>query len=177
MLQIFVSHMEFCSHQYVKLQIKIVQIWSLLNHSRESFTNDYIGALKDLTHVLLIIITLVCIIEFSDLYNTHFYAVFFSLTIMFVRNIIYMQLCVTAEMKYNQYQLSTMLFVIGYTCNFYLILVYIFVLSKLGISSELFIYSLLAFIVLDFSYFVIKVILEFRRILNIRVFRISKMKK
>lgn len=33
---------------------------------------------------------------------------------MFVRNIIYMQLCVTAEMKYNQFQFSTLLFIIGY---------------------------------------------------------------
>ena len=56
-------------------------------------------------------------------------------------------------------------------------LVFIFVFSKMGVSSAVFIYSLLAFIVLDFSYFAVKVIFEFRRILNIRVFRISKMKK
>lgn len=53
---------------------------------------------------------------------------------------------------------------------------YIFFISQY-ISKELFIYSLLAFIVVDFAYFVVKVIFEFRRILNIRVFRIGKMKK
>jgi hypothetical protein len=54
--------------------------------------------------------------------------------------------------------------------------VYIFFLSKY-INKELFMYAMLTFIVVDFGYFVIKVIFEFRRILNIRVFRISKMKR
>lgn len=47
----------------------------------------------------------------------------------------------------------------------------------MGLGKEVFIYGLLTFIVVDFSYFVVKVIFEFRRILNIRVFRISKMIK
>jgi len=75
------------------------------------------GAVSDLIHVLLIIISLLCIIEYSNLYNSNFYSIFFSLGVMFVRNIIYMQLCVTAEMKYNQYQVSTLLFSVGYPCN------------------------------------------------------------
>lgn len=99
----------------------LVQIWSLLNLSKNNFTKDYKGALFDLLHVLFIIISLICIIEYSDLYQRYFYEVYLSLTIMFVRNIIYMQLCVTAEMKYNQFQPSTLLFVIGYPCNFLVI--------------------------------------------------------
>jgi hypothetical protein len=91
-----------------------VQIWSLLNHSKKNFTQDYLGAISDLLHVGLIILTLICIIEFSTLYRSNFYAIFFSLSIMFVRNIIYMQLCVTAEMKYQQFQPSTVLFIVGY---------------------------------------------------------------
>lgn len=71
----------------------------------------------------MIIIALVSIIEFSDLYERYFYGVYFSLTIMFVRNIIYMQLCVTAEMEYNQFQPSTIMFSIGYPCK--IVLLYI----------------------------------------------------
>jgi hypothetical protein len=55
--------------------------------------------------------------------------------------------------------------------------VYIFALEKLGMSEALFIYGLLTFIVADFAYFVIKVIFEFRKILNIRVFRVGLQKK
>lgn len=98
----------------------LVQIWSLLNHSKNNFTKDYKGALFDLLHVLLIIFSLISIIEYSDLYEKYFYAVYFSLTIMFVRNIVYMQLCVTAEMKYNQFQPSTLLFVLGYPCKIFI---------------------------------------------------------
>ena len=79
-----------------KLYINLVQIWSLLNHSKDNFTKNYMGALSDLLHVLLIVLAFVCIIESSTLHRTHFYSIFFSLSIMFVRNIIYMQLCVTA---------------------------------------------------------------------------------
>jgi hypothetical protein len=96
---------------------------------------------------------------------------------MFVRNIIYMQLCVTAEMKYQQFQPSTVLFIVGYTgMLLWLFLAYIGGLDRF-VNKKVFIYSVLAFIVLDFAYFVVKVIFEFRRILNIRVFRIGKMKK
>lgn len=121
--QIFVSLTSFYFHQYVIYENYwfLVQIWSLLNLSKNNFTKDYKGALFDLLHVLLIIISLICIIEYSDLYQRYFYEVYLSLTIMFVRNIIYMQLCVTAEMKYNQFQPSTLLFVIGYPCNFLVI--------------------------------------------------------
>ena len=61
-------------------------------------------------------------------------------------------------MIYNQFQLSTLLFALGYPRNKILTLVYIFVLSKMGFSEKLFIYGLLAIIVLDFAYFVLKVI-------------------
>lgn len=111
--------MALCYHQYVSLCLNSVQIWSLLNHSKDNFTKDYKGALSDLLHVGFIIVSLMCIIEYSTLYQNYFYCIFFSLGIMFVRNIIYMQLCVTAEMKYNQFQPSTVLFIVGYPCNFF----------------------------------------------------------
>ncbi len=102
---------------YVSIRNNLVQIWSLLNHSKNNFTRDYFGAISNLLHVGLIVLTLIFIIEFSTLHMSDFYAIFFSLSIMFVRNIIYMQLCVTAEMKYQQFQPSTVLFIVGYTCT------------------------------------------------------------
>lgn len=65
----------------------------------------------------MILATIISIVEFSHMLQHHFYAVFFTLGMMFVRNIIYMQLCVTAEMKYNQFQISTILFTLGYPSN------------------------------------------------------------
>lgn len=66
---------------------------------------------------------------------------------MFVRNIIYMQLCVTAEMKYNQFQISTILFTLGYSGTNLPIKVYIFALKGFGFPETLFVYGLLIIIV------------------------------
>jgi hypothetical protein len=64
-------------------------------------------------------------------------------------------------MKYNQFQFSTILFVLGYLCNFFIKyknLVYIFVFERLGWNSTIYTAIILGVTVVDFGYFALKVI-------------------
>jgi hypothetical protein len=51
------------------------------------------------------------------------------------------------------------------------------VFSKWGWDETLYVYAILAVIIVDFVQLTLRIIFEIRKILNIRVFRVSKIKK
>lgn len=99
----------------------IVQILALVFESGDNFTQDVKGALSHLIHYPLLVLALVSVIYLTDWEIEHFHAVYFTMALIIVRDTSYMHVCVTAEDKYNQWQIPTVGFIAGYLSIFYVI--------------------------------------------------------
>lgn len=99
----------------------LVQIVGLVLESGDNFTEDIKGALSHLIHFPLLTLALYSVISLTNWHTEHFYAVYFTMALIVVRDTSYMHVCVVAEDKYNQWQVPTVGFIIGYISTFYTI--------------------------------------------------------
>jgi hypothetical protein len=93
----------------------IVQIYGLLADSGDNFTKDIKGAVSHLIHFPFLALALLSVVWFTNWEKEYFYAVYFTTSLIVVRDTSYMHVCVTAEDKYNQWQLPTIGYIVGYT--------------------------------------------------------------
>lgn len=93
-----------------------VQMFSLFKNSRHQFTDDYLHAVSHVIHYFLMLGSQIVAVLFTDWgqQTKYFYQLYFSLTIVFIRNITYMQLCVVTKQPYTSRQAPIVIFILSY---------------------------------------------------------------
>ena len=56
---------------------------------------------------------------YTNWHEEYFYSLYFSGTLMVVRDISYTHLCVVAEERYEQFQSTVIVYIVGYPGTFY----------------------------------------------------------
>lgn len=58
---------------------------------------------------------LLSVVTLTNWHTEYFYAVYFTTALIVVRDTSYMHVCVVAEDKYNQWQVATVGYILGYS--------------------------------------------------------------
>lgn len=93
-----------------------------------------------------------------------------------VRDISYTHLCVVSEERYEQFQSTVIVYIVGYPSKFYHNIAYIFLTRFLGIvlfPDWIFLYAMLAFFIFKYIHFVCCAVYQVADALNIKVFKIN----
>ena len=145
-------------------------------HSGENFTKDIKGALSHLIHFPLLSLALLSVVTFTNWHIEYFYAVYFTTALIVVRDTSYMHVCVVAEDKYNQWQLPTVGYIIGYTSNNWSYLALSLATHLFGLNAmiqQVFVYGMLAFSIYNYVSYVTKISRQMANILGIRIFHLD----
>jgi hypothetical protein len=92
-----------------------VQIYSIVFQAGDEFTKEVGKAFKDLTHFLMLLVTLVLIMYFSDFSVEYVVGISVGFAFTMARTISYTLVCSVAEMKFQQFQPSVLVFSIVYS--------------------------------------------------------------
>ena len=83
----------------------------------ENFTKEVGKAFLHLLHFPLMAASLFCITELTDWEEQYFFPIYFCMALPIVKDITYMHLCVVTEEKYNQFSLTTLVYIFAFPCT------------------------------------------------------------
>ena len=158
----------------------IVQILSLVKNAGDNFTKDYLHAFSHLIHMIGISLSLYIVTLYTNWVEIYFYPMYFCMTFTMARDISYLQLCVVAEEKYEQFHSTAVVFILGFPSNFTIMKVYIFLKIFIGIAiipDCLFVYGMLLFFGYKYFHFIVCAVYQISNVLGIKVFQINKKKE
>lgn len=144
--------------------------------SGDNFTNDLKGALYQILHYPFLALSLCSVVYFTNWEHEYFFAVYFTTALIIVRDTSYMHVCVVAEDKYNQWQLPTLVYIVGYPRIFILILVlsaFCYFTNASPLVQAVCVYGMLLVSVYNYFSYVTKVSRQMANILGIRIFHIK----
>ena len=83
------------------------------------FTTKVKEAFSELIFFPLFMFSVLVMFYYTDWYlvKNHFHFVFYSIVIVFIRNITELQICVVSKEKYEQFTLPMVVFILAYPSN------------------------------------------------------------